>query len=118
MSDNRFQVEVDLAIEANLHDELCPTRFRLGGRTVEVAERLDHWPGIDHDYVKVRGTDGSTYVLRHDGHRNLWQLVLFQRAGQAVFSSASPSSDAVSARSMNFCTLPVTVVGKLSTKRM
>jgi hypothetical protein len=36
----------------------------------------------------------------------------------AVLSSASPSSAAASVLSTNFCTLPVTVVGKLSTKRM
>ena len=35
----------------------------------------------------------------------------------AVFCSASPRSAVVSARSTNFCTLPVTVVGKASTKR-
>ena len=36
----------------------------------------------------------------------------------AVLSSASPSSAAVSSRITNFCTLPVTVIGKPSTKRM
>jgi hypothetical protein len=44
---------------------------------VEVADVLDRWPGADHLYVKLRGADGATYVLRRspDG---AWQLVLFQ----------------------------------------
>ena len=38
--------------------------------------------------------------------------------GQAVFCSLSPSSLIISSRMMNFCTLPVTVIGKASTNLM
>ncbi len=37
---------------------------------------------------------------------------------QAVAVSTAPSSSAVCWRMMNFCTLPVTVIGNSSTKRM
>lgn len=36
---------------------------------------------------------------------------------QAVFCSASPSSRAIASRIMNFCGLPVTVIGSSVTKR-
>ncbi len=37
---------------------------------------------------------------------------------QAVLFTVSPSSRIISSRIKNFCTLPVTVIGKASTKRM
>lgn len=78
--DDIFEVAVEIAdTEASAMPR--PTGFRLGGRVVEVAELLDRWPGADHEYVKLRGADRSTYILRHDRQRDLWQLVLFQRAG-------------------------------------
>ena len=40
------------------------------------------------------------------------------RQRYAVFASLSPSSRIISSRIRNFCTLPVTVIGKASTKRM
>ena len=36
----------------------------------------------------------------------------------AVFTMVSPSSSIIASRITNFCTLPVTVMGKPSTKRM
>src|SRR6185503_11875914 len=39
-------------------------------------------------------------------------------APQAVFCSARPSSATICSRIMNFCTLPVTVIGKASTNLM
>jgi hypothetical protein len=40
------------------------------------------------------------------------------RDNQAVFCSARPSSSIICSRMMNFCTLPVTVIGKASTNLM
>ncbi len=55
-----------------------PTRIFLGGRTVEVIEVIDRWPGFDHTYYKVRGADEATYIVREDatGH---WQLIMMDR---------------------------------------
>ncbi len=56
-----------------------PTRFSLSGRTVNVAEVLDRWMGVDHRYFKVRGDDGDLYILRQDTEAGSWELVLFER---------------------------------------
>jgi hypothetical protein len=59
--------------------ESVPARFRLGARTIEVREILDRWPGADHLYLKLRGSDGAIYILRHDTEPDRWQLVLYDR---------------------------------------
>jgi hypothetical protein len=45
---------------------------------VTVTEILDRWPGAGHLYVKLRGSDGATYILRQDLGRGYWRLVLFR----------------------------------------
>jgi hypothetical protein len=49
-------------------------------------------------------------------------MLLSPRAGrglhQAVFCSLKPNSLTIASRMMNFCTLPVTVIGKASTNLM
>jgi hypothetical protein len=60
--------------------EPIPRRLRLGARSVEAAEILDRWPGHDHLYVKLLGSDGAVYILRHDRLRDRWQLVLCRAA--------------------------------------
>jgi hypothetical protein len=70
---------VDVACETGPAGETVPRRLAISGRPVGVVEVLDRWPGADHLYVKLRGSDGATYVLRQDLARGLWQLVLFER---------------------------------------
>ena len=82
LSADGFEVSVDMAA-ADVAGEPTPARFRLGERVIEVTAILDRWPGADHAYVKLLGTDGATYILRHDLPRGRWQLVLFQRAPRA-----------------------------------
>jgi hypothetical protein len=64
--------------------EPTPSRFRLGERTIEIRQILDRWPGRDHSYVKLRGSDGATYILRHEPGHDRWRLVLFERAAAAM----------------------------------
>lgn len=59
--------------------EETPRRFFLGARKIEVAEILDRWLAPDHRYFKVRGDDGSRYVLRYDTAAETWELTLFER---------------------------------------
>lgn len=59
--------------------EETPRRFRLGARSVEVADVLDRWLAPDHRYFKVRGDDGDVYILRHDPQADAWELTMFQR---------------------------------------
>jgi hypothetical protein len=58
--------------------DALPLRLWLGGRPVEVEAILDQWPGVDHRYVKLRGSDGATYIVRHDAARDVWELILYQ----------------------------------------
>lgn len=78
MAEDSFTVPVE--VEPDRSGEALPRRFRLGARTIEVAEILDRWPGTDHLYVKLRGSDGATYILRQDLSRDRWQLTLFRDA--------------------------------------
>ena len=55
--------------------------MRVGGRWVEVAEVIDCWPGEGYRYLKLRGDDGATYILRHAEAGDRWELVQFVRAG-------------------------------------
>jgi hypothetical protein len=55
-----------------------PRRFRLDGREIEAVETLDQWSGRNDRYFKVRGGDGSLYILRFDELRAEWELIMFQ----------------------------------------
>jgi hypothetical protein len=76
MANDTFTLAVETDPDSS--GEARPHRFRLGARVVEVAEILDRWPGADHLYVKLRGSDGATYILRQDLARDRWRLVLFR----------------------------------------
>ena len=72
-----------LAIEVQCYagymGEQTPRALTLGAQQVDVAEVLDQWLAPDHRYFKVRGTDGHTYIVRHDVARGSWELTMFQR---------------------------------------
>ena len=74
MADDGFQVTVESAAVAEKPARPRLLRFHLGRSTVEVAEILDHWPGADHAYVKLRGSDEATYILRHDRRLRLLEI--------------------------------------------
>ena len=76
MADESFTLPVETTPDP--WGEALPRRFRLGARVVEAVEILDRWPGAGHLYVKLRGSDGSVYILRQDSDRGAWQLVLFR----------------------------------------
>jgi hypothetical protein len=58
--------------------EPMPVRLDFGHRTVDVTEIIDRWPAPDYCYIKLKGHDGGTYVLRQDVPSR-WRLVLFER---------------------------------------
>ena len=68
-----------------------PRRFRLDGREIEAIETLDQWSGRNDRYFKVRGGDGSLYILRFDELRAEWELIMFQSAQFQVDSRHSRS---------------------------
>jgi hypothetical protein len=77
-------MEVRVECYAGHRGEETPRRFWFGERAVEVAEVTDRWLDPDHRYFKVRGSDGATYILRHDPHAERWELTLFDRTGSVV----------------------------------
>ena len=64
---------------AGYKGEETPRRFYLGERVVEIVEVSDRWLAPAHAYFKVRGDDGSTYILRHDVGSGRWELTMFER---------------------------------------
>src|SRR5712692_2515174 len=55
-----------------------PQRFRLARSRIGIVETLDQWFGPDYRYIKVKGDDGATYILRvHDAHGH-WELTMFK----------------------------------------
>jgi len=58
--------------------EEVPRAFVVGDRRIEVLEVLDCWPGRDHRYFKLRGSEGGLYILRHDTPSGEWEITLFE----------------------------------------
>ncbi|HET6469101.1 MAG TPA: hypothetical protein VFG43_12070 [Geminicoccaceae bacterium] len=77
MTEDAFEVEVEC--EGERAGAPSPARFRLGARVVGTREIVDCWPGAGHVYFKLLGSDGATYILRHDEAAGRWRLVLFDR---------------------------------------
>ena len=71
-----MHVEVETYAEKGGAERL--RRFRLDSRVIEVANNIDQWHGAGYRYVKVRGYDGSVYILRHDEIRAEWELTMYQ----------------------------------------
>jgi hypothetical protein len=82
-SDESGDVTDDLQISVECYaghrGEETPRRFCLGKREIDVVEVVDRWLAPDHRYFKVRGDDGSLYILRHDVASQRWELTLFER---------------------------------------
>ena len=75
----RNDLNIRVECYAGHRGEETPHRFFLGERRVNVVEILDRWLAPDHRYFKVRGDDGSLYILRHDVASERWELTLFER---------------------------------------
>jgi hypothetical protein len=72
-------LQIRVECRAGYRGEETPYRFYFGERAVEVKEVVDRWLGPDHRYFKVRGDDGSVYILRHDAPEDRWELTMFAR---------------------------------------
>ncbi|MFH2008690.1 MAG: hypothetical protein ABI333_19035 [bacterium] len=79
-------IRVQVECHAGYRGEESPRRFRVGTqqqRVVEVEEIVDRWLAPDHRYFKVRGSDGATYILRHDSQSWQWELTLYERGARS-----------------------------------
>ena len=74
-SDKRTKLTV--RCYAGYRGEEEPREFALGERRVQVVDVLDRWLDPDHRYFKVLGSDGDTYILRHDVRAERWELTMY-----------------------------------------
>ncbi len=78
---------IDVECYAGYRGEQTPRVIVLGDRRVDVSEVLDQWLAPDHRYFKLRGSDGCTYIIRHDVVRGVWELTMFSRRDPAIEAS-------------------------------
>jgi hypothetical protein len=78
MSERLGSSAIDVECYAGYRGEESPRRVRVGDACVEVAAILDRWLGPDHRYFRIRGEDGSTYLVRHDLSEDRWELELYE----------------------------------------
>ena len=67
---------------------LTPTGFSLDGRSIEVEEIIDQWPGADHWYFKLRGVGDAIYILRYDERETRWALTLYRSPRATVIANS------------------------------
>jgi hypothetical protein len=72
------RVHVNVECYAGHRGEQTPRTLILGDRRVAVARVLDAWLAPDYRYFKLRGSDGDTYLVRHDERSNTWELMMFR----------------------------------------
>jgi hypothetical protein len=77
MSDDLLAIRVECY--AGHRGEETPRRFWIADRAVAVVEIRDRWLAPHHRYFKLLGDDGNTYIIRHDGPADRWELTMFQR---------------------------------------
>jgi hypothetical protein len=70
-------LSVGVECYAGHRGEQTPRTLILGDRRIVVAEVVDAWLAPDYRYFKLRGADGNTYLVRHDGQSNTWELTMF-----------------------------------------
>ena len=57
--------------------EPTPYVLHFGAASVAVKRLVDNWRGRDHDYFKLLGDDGATYIVRHDLPADRWELTFY-----------------------------------------
>jgi hypothetical protein len=78
-------------VEARADDVgATPRSLYWNERRIGIVEMLDQWFRPDYRYVKLKGDDGSVYILRFDEIRNEWALIMFVSArGQKLATQAA-----------------------------
>ena len=81
---------VRVARDAGHRAETEPRRLHIGARELVVTEIIDRWLDPRHRYFKLRGDDGSIYLIRHDTASDRWDLTLFD-SGRHDAAPLSPT---------------------------
>lgn len=79
METDKYQMRIRVECHAGYRGEERPIRFFLKQRCIEILDIIDQWYGPDYRYFKVRGDDGSVYILRQVLDNEDWELTMFTR---------------------------------------
>jgi flavin reductase (DIM6/NTAB) family NADH-FMN oxidoreductase RutF len=71
-------LSVSVECYAGYRGEQTPRTLILGDHRIVIAEVVDAWLAPDYRYFKLRGADGSTYLVRHDEQSDIWELTMFR----------------------------------------
>ncbi len=82
----RIQVEC----YAGYRGEETPRTLCLGTRRVGVVSVTDRWLAPDHRYFRLVADDGGLYIVRHNSHRDLWELTFYKAIPDHVVHSPQP----------------------------
>ena len=71
-----------MRVQIDPHADLraVPQTLYWGERRIEIIEVIDQWYERGYRYVKVKGYDGSVYILGFDEIRDRWDLIMFSSA--------------------------------------
>jgi hypothetical protein len=71
-----------MRIQVEPHADLkgAPRSLYRGAQRIGIIEVMDQWYGPGYRYVKVKGHDGSVYILRFDEINDQWELIMFSTA--------------------------------------
>lgn len=72
-----MRIQVDCY--AGYRGEETPRRLHIGGACLDVTAVLDRWLAPAHRYFKLQTADGAVWIVRHDTHRAVWELIFFQQ---------------------------------------
>ena len=75
---NSAYLTVNVECYAGHRGEQTPRRLILGDRRILVLEVVDAWLAPDYRYLKLRGDDGNTYLVRNDERSSTWELTMFR----------------------------------------
>jgi len=79
METEKYQMRIRVECHAGYRGEERPIRFFIKQRSIEILDIIDQWYGPDYRYFKVRGDDGSVYILRQVLANEGWELTMFTR---------------------------------------
>ena len=71
-------LSVSVECYAGYRGEQTPRTLILGDHRIAIAEVVDARLAPDYRYFKLRGADGSTYLVRHDEQSDIWELTMFR----------------------------------------
>ena len=73
---NSRLLAVGVECYAGHRGEQTPRTLIVGDRRITIVEVVDAWLAPYYRYFKLRGTDGDTYLIRHDERSSNWELTM------------------------------------------